>query len=94
MFYRFVGRYRTLVLEWYECGGPFTRQKIAHTAKMLAELDEDGTIFLNCSKGAVGAALVTRFEKRRPLIFSIWSVIERNSITFGICDQLADSSDF
>lgn len=87
MFYRFVGRHRTLVLEWYECGGPFERQKIAHTAEMLTKLDEDGTVFLNCSEGTIGAALVTRFEKRRTLIFIVWSVVKRNSIAFGLGDQ-------
>lgn len=92
MFYRFVTRHRTFVLEWYECGGPFERQEIAHTAEMLAKLDEDGTVFLNCSKGTIGTALVTRFEKRRPLILIVWSVVKRNSIASRFGDQQADPS--
>ena len=57
---------------------------------MLAKLDENGSVFLNCSKGAVGAALVTRFEKRGPLIFIIWSVIERDTITIRFGGQQSD----
>lgn len=52
-----------MILKGYEGCGPLCGEQVVHAAEMLTELNEYGTVLLECSKCTFGAAFMAAVQK-------------------------------